>query len=151
MTIIRDDPTTRRAENSQWFDKVGGDGTKERSLSDESTCLTRPLSIPGRYQILAQVGSGGTGVVYKVRCLETGEIVALKVLKPGIASDQEQQDNLRKEVCLARKVTHKNVCRIYEFNRSNNVAFLSMEFVEGETLLSKLHSGGALSVSESLK
>jgi len=151
MTIIRDDPTTRRAENSQWFDKVGVDGTKERSLSDESTCLTRPSSIPGRYQILAQVGSGGTGVVYKVRCLETGEIVALKVLKPGIASDQEQQDNLRKEVCLARKVTHKNVCRIHEFSRSNGMACLSMEFVEGENLLSKLRRDIRLSIHESLE
>jgi cell division septation protein DedD/predicted Ser/Thr protein kinase len=151
MTIVRDDPATRRAENSQWFGKVGVEGTSPRFLSDESACLARPSSIPDRYQILAQVGTGGTGVVYKVRCLETGEIVALKVLKPGIASDPGQQDNLRKEMCLARKITHKNVCRIHEFSRSNGMAYLSMEFVEGETLLSKLRRGGRLSIHESLE
>jgi hypothetical protein len=81
------------------------------------------------------------GIVYKVRDLETGEIVALKILKPGIASDQTMQVSLRNEVCLARKVTHKNVCRIYEFNRSNGTACISMELVEGESLLSKLRRG----------
>ena len=106
--------------------------------------------IPARYQILGQIGTGGMGIVYKVRDSETGEIVALKVLKPGIASDPEMQQSLRKEVCLARKVTHKNVCRIHEFNRSNGTACLSMEFVEGENLLSKLRRVGPLSLEESL-
>ena len=87
---------------------------------------------------------------YKVRDLDTGEIVALKMLKPGMASAQAMQENLRKEVCLARKVTHKNVCRIYEFNRSDGAACISMEFVEGESLLSKLRSAGALPQNEAL-
>src|ERR1700693_5841548 len=91
------------------------------------------------------------GIVYKVRDLETGEIVALKMLKPGIASDQAMQENLRKEVCLARKVTHKNVCRIHEFNRSNGGGCISMEFVEGERLLSKLRRVGALPPGEAVE
>ena len=90
------------------------------------------------------------GIVYKVRDLDTGEIVALKMIKPGLASAQAMQENLRKEVCLARKVTHKNVCRIYEFNRSDGAACISMELVEGESLLSKLRSGGALPLNEAL-
>jgi serine/threonine protein kinase/cell division protein FtsN len=78
------------------------------------------------------------GVVYKVHDLETNEIVALKVLKPGTASNLALQESLRREVCLARKVTHKNVCRIHEFNRSNGTACISMEFIEGESLSSRL-------------
>ena len=59
------------------------------------------------------------GIVYKVRDGETGEIVALKLLKPEIASDPKMREELRKEVCLARKVTHKNVCRIHELDCSD--------------------------------
>lgn len=127
------------------------DGRTKQADAVEVNWADVPSSIPARYEILTQVGIGGTGIVYKVRDLETGEIVALKVLKPGIASDQEMQQNLRKEVCLARKVTHKNVCRIHEFNRSNGTACLSMEFVEGENLLSKLRRVGRLPVDESLE
>ena len=144
------DPATRRAKTSQWLSKVSDDRIKQKHVF-EGNCADVSSSIPARYEVLAQLGTGGTGIVYKVRDLETGEIVALKVLKPGIASDQEMQQNLRKEVCLARKVTHKNVCRIYDFNRSNNVACLSMEFVEGENLLSKLRRVGPLPVDESLE
>ena len=91
------------------------------------------------------------GIVLKVMDLDTGEIVALKMLKPGMASAQAMQENLRKEVCLARKVTHKNVCRIYEFNRSDGAACISMEFVEGESLASKLRRVGALPLDETLE
>jgi len=82
-----------------------------------------PSSIPSRYEVLSQVGAGGTGVVYKARDLETDEIVALKILKPEIANDPAVQDNFKRELCLARKITHKNVCRIHDFSRSNGTAF----------------------------
>jgi len=150
MTNI-DDPATRRVRTSQWFSEVAIDGRTKQKNALEISWADAALSIPARYEILTQVGIGGTGIVYKVRDLETGEIIALKVLKPGIASDQEMQQNLRKEVCLARKVTHKNVCRIYDFNRSNGLACLSMEFVEGENLLSKLRHVGSLPIDESLE
>jgi serine/threonine protein kinase len=150
MTSI-DDPATRRAGTSQWLSEVAIDGRTKQKDAFEVTLADVASSIPARYEILTQVGTGGTGIVYKVRDLETGEIIALKVLKPGIASDQEMQQNLRKEVCLARKVTHKNVCRIYDFNRSNGLACLSMEFVEGENLLSKLRRVGSLPIDESLE
>ena len=94
---------------------------------------------------------GGTGMVYKVRDLETQEIVALKILKPGIAADPAMQENLRREVRLARKVTHKRVCRIHEFSRSNGAAYISMEFVEGETLLSTLRRLGRLPLDQALQ
>jgi len=92
-----------------------------------------PSSIPSRYEVLSQVGAGGTGVVYKARDLETDEIVALKILKPEIANDPAVQDNFKRELCLARKITHKNVCRIHDFSRSNGTAYASMELIEGES------------------
>jgi serine/threonine protein kinase len=91
------------------------------------------------------------GIVYKVRDLETSEIIALKLLKPEIASDPRMREELRKEVCLARKVTHKNVCRIHEFHRSDSASCISMEFVGGETLLSRLRRLGALPVRDAIE
>ena len=98
-----------------------------------------------RYEILAEAGHGSMGNVYKARDRETGETVALKLLKPEIASDQAMMDRFKNELLYARKITHKNVCRVYEFNRVGGVAYTSMEFVEGESLRSALNRFGALS------
>lgn len=148
---INDIPATRRAQARQWFSKVAIEGGVGQVEPLEASRVDARSSIPSRYEVLSQLGTGGMGIVYKVRDLETGEIVALKILKPGIASDQAMQVSLRNEVCLARKVTHKNVCRIYEFNRSNGTACISMELVEGESLLSKLRRVGSLPLAESLE
>lgn len=109
-----------------------------------------PACVPPRYEVLSRVGTGGMGIVYKVRDLEAREIIALKILKPGASADQAMQENLRREVYLARKVTHKNVCRIHEFNRSKGTAYISMEFIEGESLLRRLRRTGGLPLEESL-
>ena len=107
---------------------------------------TSVLSALGqRYEILAEGGHGSMGDVYKARDRETGETVALKLLKPEIASDQSMMDRFKNELLYARKITHKNVCRVYEFNRVGGVAYISMEFVEGESLRSALNRFGALS------
>jgi serine/threonine-protein kinase len=121
-----------------------------RVENDEQLWAEPPSSIPPRYEILSQVGTGGMAVVYKVHDRETDDIIALKVLKSGMAADPAMQENLRREVCLARKVTHRNVCRIHEYGRSNGTAYVSMEFVEGESLLLKLHRGEPLPWSEAL-
>jgi protein kinase-like protein len=97
-----------------------------------------------RYEILGEAGHGSMGNVYKARDRETGEIVALKLLKPEIASDQAMMDRFKNELLFARKITHKNVCRVYEFNRVGGIAYTSMEFVEGESLRSVLNRFGAL-------
>jgi hypothetical protein len=97
-----------------------------------------------RYDILADAGHGSMGNVYKARDRETGEIVALKLLKPEIASDQSMMDRFKNELLFARKITHKNVCRVHEFNRIGGIAYTSMEFVEGESLRSVLNRFGGL-------
>jgi serine/threonine protein kinase len=103
-----------------------------------------------RYDVLAEAGHGSMGSVYKARDRETGEIVALKLLKPEIASDQAMMDRFKNELLFARKITHKNVCRVHEFNRLGGVAYTSMEFVEGESLRSVLNRFGGLPVRKAL-
>src|SRR5207253_6584322 len=101
-----------------------------------------------RYQVLAQIGRGGMGVVYKAMDRETRELVAIKVLRPEIAADEVAIERFKNEVRLARKIAHRNVCRIYDFSRVGATAFISMEFIEGETLRAVLKRFGSLSVRQ---
>jgi serine/threonine protein kinase len=110
-------------------------------VSLSSTVLA---ALSQRYEVLAAAGHGSMGNVYKARDRETGETVALKLLKPEIASDQVMMDRFKNELLFARKITHKNVCRVYEFNRLGGIAYTSMEFVEGESLRSVLNRFGGL-------
>ena len=103
-----------------------------------------------RYEIVGEAGHGSMGNVYKARDRETGEIVALKLLKPEIASDQAMMERFKNELLFARKITHKNVCRVHEFNRIGGVAYTSMEFVEGESLRSVLNRFGGLPLRKAL-
>jgi serine/threonine protein kinase/class 3 adenylate cyclase len=137
-----------RTEREDIFEVVWTDAEAYRDVQDQ---LAASSQIPPRYEVLSQIGAGGMGIVYKVRDLETSEIVALKVLKPEIASDPDVQENFKRELCLARKITQKNVCRIHEFGRSNGVAYASMEFVEGESLLSRLSRAGSIPLNEALE
>ncbi len=105
---------------------------------------TALAALSQRYEILASAGHGSMGNVYKARDRETGETVALKLLKPEIASDQVMMERFKNELLFARKITHKNVCRVYEFNRLGGIAYTSMEFVEGESLRSVLNRFGGL-------
>jgi serine/threonine protein kinase/class 3 adenylate cyclase len=137
-----------RTEQEDIYEVVWTDAEAYRQVQDR---LAASSQIPPRYEVLSQIGTGGTGIVYKVRDLETSEIVALKVLKPEIASNPGVQENFKRELCLARKITHKNVCRIHEFSRSNGTAYTSMEFVEGESLMSRLYRVGSLPLNEALE
>jgi formylglycine-generating enzyme required for sulfatase activity/class 3 adenylate cyclase len=107
--------------------------------------------LAGRYEILSRIGMGGMGVVFKAHDRETGEIVALKALKPEIADQAHLIEGFRNELRLARRITHKNVCRIYDFTRTDDIAFISMEFVEGESLRQVLNRFGALGFRKGLK
>jgi serine/threonine protein kinase len=104
-----------------------------------------PVSVDARYETLAEIGSGGMGIVFKARDRETGEVVALKVLRTELAKDEAWMDRFKDELRLARKVTHRNVCRIHEFVRTEDCAYISMEFVDGESLRQILNRFGALS------
>lgn len=97
-----------------------------------------------RYDILAELGRGGMGIVYKARDRETNEVVALKVLKPEIAARPDILERFKSELRLARKITHKNVCRTYELLRFGDIAVISMEYIEGESLRAILARFGSV-------
>ena len=98
----------------------------------------------GRYEILRELGAGGMGRVYQARDRETSEVLALKVLRPEVAAEPSMAERFKNELRLARRITHKNVCRIYDFNRIDTLAYISMEYVDGETLRALIDRSGRL-------
>ncbi len=112
---------------------------------------SQALSVLGqRYDILEDAGRGAMGQVYKARDRETGETVALKLIKPEIASDPTMLERFKSELLFARRITHKNVCRVYEFSRVGATAYISMEFVDGESLRSVLKRFASLTPRKGL-
>lgn len=102
-------------------------------------------SLATRYEVLDSLGEGGMGLVYRVRDRETAEILALKLLRPEIARDPAMMERFKDEIRLARRITHKNVSRIYDFNRVDDLVYITMEFVDGESLRAYLKRAGKLS------
>jgi len=113
--------------------------------------MTLPNSIDQRYEALGEAGRGGMGVVYKARDRQTNEIVALKLLNPVLVGDHSATERFKNELKLARKITHKNVCRIYDIDLAGEIPYISMEFVEGETLRTLLRKVGTLNLQPSLR
>jgi zinc protease len=111
----------------------------------------RPMPLPPRYEMLGELGRGGMGIVYKARDRETGEVVAIKVLKPEIASETHILERFKSELRLAHQITHRNVARLYEFHRTGESVYLTMEFVEGESLRALLERAGKLEVPQALE
>jgi predicted Ser/Thr protein kinase len=101
-------------------------------------------ALAARYEILDTLGEGGMGMVYRVRDRETNEMLALKLLRPEIARDPAMLERFKNEIRLAHRITHKNVCRIYDFNRVDDLAYFTMEYVDGESLRAYLKRAGKL-------
>jgi tetratricopeptide (TPR) repeat protein len=90
--------------------------------------------LAGRYEILQMLGEGGMGAVYKATDQELNRFVALKVIRPELASNPAILARFKQELLLAHQVTHRNVIRIYDLGESEGVKFITMEFIEGQDL-----------------
>src|SRR5580658_2147050 len=88
----------------------------------------------GRYEILQLLGEGGMGAVYKASDRELDRFVALKVIRPELASNPSILARFKQELLLAHQVTHRNVIRIYDLGEAEGVKFITMEFIEGKDL-----------------
>jgi len=88
----------------------------------------------GRYQIERMVGRGGMGTVYRALDIMVGDTVALKVLDAAVTGATDQMEWFRREVRLARRITHPNVARTHDMGEQGGAHYITMEFVEGTTL-----------------
>lgn len=107
----------------------------------------------GRYKVVEELGRGGMGRVYRAYDNQLREEVALKIIKPEVASDKKALERFSNELKLARKIIHRNVCRLYELMEYQGVRFISMEYVPGEDLKSfikrarRLDIGAAVAIA----
>ncbi len=105
----------------------------------------------GRYSIVSVLGSGGMGVVYKARDLELDDVVALKTLRPSALLDGEQLERLKSELKLARRITHPNVLRTFDFGEHEGTPYISMEYVRGLTLRQLIQQAGRVPYTAALR
>jgi len=105
--------------------------------------------LDGRYRIVGFIAAGGMGEVYEATDIALGTQVALKTIRPEFAAQEQIMERFRREVLLARRVTHPNVCRIFDLGHHSSpdgldVTFLTMELLSGETLRHFMQKAGPL-------
>ena len=128
------------------------DAAKDLSLFQTETLqtpikeLTSGSTFAGRYQVIEEIGKGGMGEVYKVLDTRIKEKVALKLIRPEVASDRQTIERFSNELRLARKIRHKNVCGMYDLGEAEGSLFITMEYVHGEDLKSMIRMSGSLSL-----
>ena len=135
-----DSPRPRRPASSS---------STTRTPSSSAFALNEGRFLPGqfiarRYRIIALLGKGGMGEVYRADDLTLGQPVALKFLPEEASRDEGLLDRFRNEVRIARRVSHPNVCRVYDVGEVDGNTFFTMEYVDGEDLSSLLRRIGRL-------
>jgi tetratricopeptide (TPR) repeat protein len=118
-------------------------------------------AIADRYRIVRFLAEGGMGEVYEAEDLALGGAVALKTVRPEIAADTHTRERFKREIHIARRVTHPNVCRIYDLGThahpspaggaAREILFLTMELLVGETLRERIERRGRLATADSLR
>jgi serine/threonine protein kinase/tetratricopeptide (TPR) repeat protein len=140
---------------------TGGDGQRTqirrspapgREGAGVSTAVRLQIgtALGNRYEILQLLGEGGMGAVYKAADLEVDRIVALKVIRPEMATNSEILARFKQELLLSSRVTHRNVIRIYDLGEADGVKFITMELIEGKDLRSILYEKKKLPPAEAV-
>src|SRR5712691_11981089 len=148
-----DDATRRLESNKSPVDKPR---PRESRSSTSFDAIDDARFVPGtmlaeRYRIVGLLGKGGMGEVYRADDLKLGQPVALKFLPDHLLSDGAALARFHREVRVARQVSHKHVCRVYDIGEIEGRHFLSMEFIKGEELSSLLRRIGSLPVDKSIQ
>src|SRR5690349_7946814 len=95
----------------------------------------------GPYEIVARIGAGGMGEVYRARDTRLDRFVAIKVLSPDVAASADARDRFEREARIISQLAHPHICALYDVGRHGDVEFLVMELLDGETLASRLAKG----------
>ena len=120
-------------------------------LAGNGVLLNIGTVLGGRYEILELLGQGGMGAVYKAADREVDRIVAVKVIRPEMASNPEILARFKQELLLSSKVTDRHVIRIYDLGEAQGVKFITMEFMEGDNLHKILKQRGKLEIVEAVE
>ncbi|WP_395344085.1 protein kinase domain-containing protein [Ningiella sp. W23] len=139
--------TEIEADNSLKLQNPEALSQSNQSLSNTSQGLNKVIG--ERYQLLSQLGSGTMGVVYLAQDLDLHEKVAIKVMQKAFFEGIEGL-NVKEEIRLARKITHRNIVRTFDFGSNEDEIFITMEYVQGYDLGRLIKKKGALDISTGL-
>src|SRR5690349_20402286 len=145
-SLVAETMVTRTAAVSAPAATPSGPSSRTPSSSsslDEGRFLPGTLLV-GRYRVVALLGRGGMGEVYRVNDLRLGQPVALKFLPEETAKNETTLARFYNEIRIARQVSHPNVCRVYDLGDVEGQPYLSMQYVDGEDLGSLLRRIGRL-------
>src|SRR5262245_15250067 len=114
----------------------------------ESRRMRRSAAMPltagtklGAYEILAPLGAGGMGEVYRARDTRLDRAVAIKVLPAHLATQEDLRARFEREARVVSGLNHPHICTLYDVGRQDDIDFLVMEHLEGETLAARLKKG----------
>jgi len=120
------------------------------TLETPTVELTRGTVFASRYEIIEELGKGGMGRVYRVEDKKIKEEVALKLIKPEVASDKKTIERFSNELKMARKIAHRNVCRMYDLGEEKGTHYITMEYVPGEDLKRLIKKVGQFSAGKTI-
>lgn len=112
--------------------------------------LKKGATFAERYEIIEELGTGGMGKVYRVMDEKLDEEVALKVLKPEIAADKDMIKRFKNELKFARKIAHRNICKMYDLNEAEKTPYITMEYVKGQDLKNFIRRKGKLAEEDAI-
>jgi serine/threonine protein kinase/tetratricopeptide (TPR) repeat protein len=152
MTVKCSECNTDYTQDSQFCkncaaplkDSVEAEITRTKTLDATLEELTTGSTFANRYQIIEELGKGGMGKVYRALDKDLNEEVALKLIKPEIVLEKKTVERFRNELRLARKISHRNVGRMYELMEFMGVHYITMEYVPGQDLRSLIRQTGKL-------
>ncbi|HLI85456.1 MAG TPA: protein kinase [Bryobacteraceae bacterium] len=131
---------------------VSQPGTWSAPYSAATPTNFQPGSFFGpRYRIEALLGQGGMGAVYRAYDSELGRTVALKLVRPELATSPQTMARFKQELLLASKISHKNILRIHDLGDLNGIKFITMAYVEGADLANLIGERGRLPFPQALK
>lgn len=105
----------------------------------------------GRYELLEKSGDGGMAIVYKAKCHLLKRVVAVKILKPDLADNEEFVVRFNRESQAAASLSHPNIVNMYDVGQEDDIHYIVMEFVDGETLKNLIRRKGKLSMEEAVR
>ena len=121
--------------------KDAADLSVSQTKTIQKPAISSSKTIAGKYKIIEEIGRGGMGVVYKAEDIKLKRTVALKFLPPELNQDKEAKQRFIQEAQAAAALNHPHICTIYEVDEADSQTFISMEYIEGQTLKERLLSG----------
>ncbi len=121
-----------------------------KTLETPKEDLTRGSTFAGRYEIIEELGKGGMGRVYRVEDKKIKQEIALKLIKPDIASDKKTIERFKNELTTARTIRHKNVCAMFDLGEEKGQHYITMEYISGEDLKGSIRRFGHLPIGKSI-